>query len=72
LKNGFANVQIIFQTEKKEFIFSSLIFKNQHFKKKKDLRQINFYQQFKKNVYFCKLNLNENFDEKRTKNIAER
>ena len=67
MKNGFANVQIIFQTEKKEFILHILTAEKQIFASKKDFRERNFYQQFKKNVYFCKLK----FDEKRNKNIAE-
>ncbi|MBR1549513.1 MAG: hypothetical protein IJ634_02630 [Bacteroidales bacterium] len=67
MKNGFANVQIFFQTEKKEFIFIILTAEKQHLIKKKDLLSRNFYQQFKKNVYFCKLNLNEKKDEKEQK-----
>jgi len=50
----------------KEFILKMFIVGNQRCVLKKDLLGLFFYQQLKKNAYFCKLN----FDEKRTKNIV--
>lgn len=59
MKNGFANVQIFFQTEKKEFIFNTFITNKQGFRSKKDLSTRKIYQQFNFFMYFCKLNFNE-------------